>query len=342
MFGRIFASSFKHNPVYGCRSLQPDRLTHRHQFADAGRSDVSKNNTAGQAPRSGYILLATTWLCWGFSYPATAILLESMDVWSSRFLIITASAVFLLILGRLQGARLSVPRGHWPDLIIAALCNMAIFQVCMTFGVHLLSAGRTSVIVYTMPLWASIFAVFILGERLSMPRLAALGLGLVGLVILLGQDLSHLRDAPLGAGLTLLSAVAFGLGTVWMKKRIWQNDPTVLAGWQLAIASLPVGLIWAFSDSHISFSALTLESWLLVGYLILIANALAYFAWFRVIAAFPASVSGIGAMAVPVVGVLASAWVLDERIGVREWIALALIIGALTLNLVSTLRKWPQ
>jgi hypothetical protein len=33
---------------------------------------------------------------------------------------------------------------------------------------------------------------------------------------------------------------------------------------------------------------------------------------------------------------------LDERIGVWEWIALALIIGALTLNLVSTLRKWPQ
>jgi drug/metabolite transporter (DMT)-like permease len=339
MSGQIFASSLNSNPVYGCSSLQPDRLTHRHQCADAGRNDVSVNKTAGQAPGTGYILLATTWLCWGFSYPVTAILLEGMDVWSSRFLIISASAVVLLILGRLQGARLSVPRGHWPDLIIAALCNMAIFQVCMTYGVHLLSAGRTSVIVYTMPLWASIFAVFILGERLNPPRLAALGLGLLGLVVLLGQDLSHLRDAPLGAGLTLLSAVAFGLGTVWMKKRLWQNDPTVLAGWQLAIATVPVGLIWAFGDSQISFSALTLETWLLVGYLILIANALAYFAWFRVVAAFPASVSGIGAMAVPVVGVLASAWVLDEHIGAREWIALALIIGALALNLVSTLRK---
>ena len=75
---------------------------------------MSVNKTAGQAPGTGYILLATTWLCWGFSYPVTAILLEGMDVWSSRFLIISASAVVLLILGRLQGARLSVPRGHWP------------------------------------------------------------------------------------------------------------------------------------------------------------------------------------------------------------------------------------
>ena len=73
--------------------------------------------------------------------------------------------------------------------------------------------------------------------------------------------------------------------------------------------------------------------------LIFIANALAYFAWFRVIAAFPAVVSGIGAMAVPIVGVLASATILDEKIGMREWIALALIIAALGINLASTLQR---
>ena len=291
------------------------------------------------SPRLGYFLLVTTWLCWGFSYPATAIMLQGLDVWSGRFLIIAASALVLLALGRLQGATLSVPRSHWPDLIIAALCNMAVFQVCMTFGVHLLSAGRTSVIVYTMPLWASIFAVFILGERLTWPRVVALTLGLAGLAVLIGQDLSHLRDAPLGAALTLISAVFFGLGTVWMKRRIWHNDPTVLAGWQLAIATIPVGLIWAVSDARITFAAMTTDSWLAVIYLIFIANALAYFAWFRVIAAFPAVVSGIGAMAVPIVGVLASATILDEKTGMREWIALALIIAALGINLASTLQR---
>ncbi len=295
--------------------------------------------TASVPPQLGYPLLVTTWLCWGFSYPATAIMLRELDVWSSRFLIITASAIILLSVGRLQGASLSVPRGHWPDLIIAALCNMAIFQICMTFGVQLLSAGRTSVIVYTMPLWASIFAVFILGERLTWPRLAALGLGLAGLVVLMGQDLGHLRNAPLGAGLTLLGAVAFGLGTVWMKRRIWHNDLTVLAGWQLLIAAIPVSAIWAFNGAELSLSGLNQHTWLAIVYQIFIANALAYFAWFRVVAAFPATVSGIGAMAVPVVGVLASAWLLEEEVGPWEWTALALIVGALAINLASTLQK---
>jgi drug/metabolite transporter (DMT)-like permease len=300
-----------------------------------------RTDTESVSPQLGYILLVTTWLCWGFSYPATSFVLETMDIWSSRLLVMAAAAIVLLALGWSQGASLSVPRSHWPDLIVAALCNMAIFQICMTYGVQLLSAGRTSVIVYTMPLWASIFAVFILGERLTWPRVMAMGLGLAGLGVLVGQDLSHLRNAPLGAGLTLLSAVAFGLGTVWMKRRRWQNDPTILAGWQLVIAIVPVSLIWALSDAKVSLPEITIESWLAIAYLVFIANALAYFSWFRVVAVFPAAVSGIGAMAVPVVGVLASAWLLDERIGWREWTALGLIVGALAVNLASTLHRRP-
>jgi drug/metabolite transporter (DMT)-like permease len=304
---------------------------------------MQSNEPAERPPQLSYFLLVTTCLCWGFSYPATAIMLRGIDIWSSRFLIIAVSAVILLGLGRLQGATLSVPRAHWPDLVIAALCNIAIFQICMTYGIQLLSAGRTSVIIYTMPLWASIFAVFILGEKLTRPRMAALGLGLVGLVVLIGQDLSHLRNAPLGAGLTLLAAVTFGLGTVWMKKRAWQNNVTVLAGWQLAIAAVPVGLIWGFNwgfgGLELNIAAISTESRLAIVYQILIANVLAYFAWFRVVAAFPASVTGIGAMAVPLVGVLASAAILGEAIGVNEWIALALIVGALGINLASTLKK---
>ncbi|MBT7976859.1 MAG: DMT family transporter, partial [Rhodospirillaceae bacterium] len=147
----------------------------------AGRENVTVS------AQLGYSLLVTTWLCWGFSYPVTAFVLTSLDVWSSRLLVMGGAAAALLSLGRLQGASLSVPRSHWPDLIIAALCNMAIFQICMTYGIQLLSAGRTSVIVYTMPLWAGIFAVFLLGERMTWPRVVAMILGLVGLGVLVGQ-----------------------------------------------------------------------------------------------------------------------------------------------------------
>ena len=74
---------------------------------------------------------------------------------------------------------------------------------------------------------------------------------------------------------------------------------------------------------------------LAVLYLGVIAIALAYFAWFRVVATFPATVSGMSSLAVPIVGVFSSAAMLGEAIGWREIGALALICCALWLILFS-------
>ena len=54
------------------------------------------------------------------------------------------------------------------------------------------------------------------GERLTPPRILALALGLAALIVLMSQDLSRLGNAPLGAALTLMAAISFGFGTVWL------------------------------------------------------------------------------------------------------------------------------
>lgn len=283
--------------------------------------------------RLGLLLLAACWFAWGFSYPATKFALATLDPWTLRSLATLGGGVALLLVALAQGLSLQVRREHWRDLVIAALFNMTIFQLGMTFGVQLLSAGRTAVIVYTMPLWAGLLAVPLLGERLSARNIAALVLGLSGLAVLLSQDFSHLRNGPLGAAITLGAAVSFGLGTVWMKRRQWNTDPTVLGAWQLLLGAVPVVLLTLVLAPPFSAAAVSHESWLALAYLIVIANALAYFAWFRVVAMFPAVVSGIGAMAVPVVGIFASAVLVDEQIGWRELVALLLICGAIAINL---------
>jgi drug/metabolite transporter (DMT)-like permease len=292
----------------------------------------------GMSRRLGVLLLVTTWFCWGFSYPATRIMLESFDVWTSRLVIMIAAAVLLLGQARLAGASLRVPRDEWRDLVISALLNMAAFQIAMTFGVWYLSSGRTAVIAYTMPLWAALFAWPILGERLTMPRAAALSLGLAGLGVMMSQSLPNLRDAPLGAASALIAAVAFGLGTVWLKRRRWQTHATVLAGWQLVVGMVPVLALWTVFGEAPDLASITDSSWLALAYQVAIANALAYFAWFRVVATFPATVSGIGAMAVPIVGVFASAVLVDEAIGWRELTALSLVCAGIAINLMAARR----
>lgn len=290
-------------------------------------------------PLVAYALLSVVWLSWGLSYPVMRIALDHIDPWGSRCVVMTLAGLFLLGQARLFGQSLRVPRDHWRDLTITAVVNMSVFQIGMTYGVLLLSPGRTALLIYTMPIWTAIFATLMLKERPAPRHLAALGLGLLGIVVLMSQDLSQLADAPAGAALTLMAALAFGLGTILLKRRIWRVDVGVLAGWQLLVGVVPLTAIWLLTDYSTDWRAVPLEGWLAVAFLAFISNAAAYLAWFRVVAALPATVSGIGTLAVPVIGLGSSAVVVGEAVGAHELAALACIGSALVITLMPRRRQ---
>jgi drug/metabolite transporter (DMT)-like permease len=73
---------------------------------------------------------------------------------------------------------------------------------------------------------------------------------------------------------------------------------------------------------------------LATGYVILIGNIFCYWAWIKVVDLFPASVASIGTLAIPVVGVLSSAAVLGEPIGLGEIAALILVVMALSIVMI--------
>src|SRR3954470_6722835 len=98
-----------------------------------------------------FVLLCIVWLSWGVSYPVTAIALAGFDVMTLRVAAPCLGAGVLLLQAAFAGCRFAIPRDAWSDLAISALLNMAVFPVCMNFGVYLMGPGRTSILVYTMP-----------------------------------------------------------------------------------------------------------------------------------------------------------------------------------------------
>src|SRR6185312_748297 len=154
-----------------------------------------------------FVLLPVVWLSWGIAYPVTGVALGGFDVLTLRVLVQLLGAAALLLQVKLAGVSLAVEREAWSDLVISALLYMTIMPLCMTLGMYLMSPGRTSVLIYTMPIWASLFARPMLGEQITPPRLVALILGGTAVVTMVSQDLSHLRNAPLGAALALIAAM---------------------------------------------------------------------------------------------------------------------------------------
>jgi drug/metabolite transporter (DMT)-like permease len=107
-----------------------------------------------------------------------------------------------------------------------------------------------------------------------------------------------------------------------------------LAGWQLLIGGLPVAIGAILLDRGFDPLAPSATAWAAAIYAALIPMIFCHWAWFKVVAIYPAAVAAIGTLAIPVLGVLSSALWLGEPIGVDVVLSLCLVLAGLALVLI--------
>ncbi len=297
---------------------------------------------AAAAPRSPYfglLLLAGITLVWGVNWPAMKLAVAEVPVWTFRSICLASGGFGLLAIARIGGQRLRVPAAELGPLLLAAAFNITGWHLASAFGLVYLEAGRASIIAFTMPLWAAVLAVPLLGERLSRPAAAGLVVGLLGLAILVLPDWRGLVAAPLGVLFMLGAALSWAAGTVALKYFRWSMPTTVLAGWQLVLGGVPVALGALWFDTGFAPQAVSVTAWLATLYAALLPMIFCHWAWFKVVGLYPAAIAGIGTLAIPAVGVVSSAVVLGERIGPDVVGALVLVLAALALVLIVPARR---
>jgi drug/metabolite transporter (DMT)-like permease len=249
-----------------------------------------------------------------------------------RSLTLPLAALGLLLVARASGDSIRVPRALWPKLIVLALFNIGGWNGFVLFGVQQLPAGRSAILAYTMPIWATLIAAVVLHERLSSRKLVGLALGVAGMSVLIGEQISVVRAAPSGALLILAAAITWAMGTVLLRK--WQLPiaQNTLSGWMMLLGWIPLAVLAPFFDPQplaTELASLSARGWFAIGYNIFLAGTLAHWAWFTLARTLPVAVSSLSSLPVPVVGVLSGMLVLGERPGAQEWIALALVVAAL-------------
>lgn len=290
---------------------------------------------APNLPPVGFMLLGSVSLLWGVNWPAMKLALGAFDPWTFRFACLLAGGVTLLAVAVMGRRSLRVPRADIGPMIVSTILNVTGWQVFSGLGLTMMPAGRASIIAFTMPLWASLLAAVLLGERLTRARMAGLGLGLAGMACLLVPDIARIAAAPWGVLCMLAAAVSWAGGTVAVKRHRWSMDSVSLTGWQLLLGGVPVGVGMALlghpADGFAHATAVNLWAAL---YAVSLPVSYSYWAWYRVVALFPANVASMGTLAIPVIGVLSSAALLGEAIGWPEIAALVLVLSALALVLL--------
>ena len=282
-------------------------------------------------PASSLLLVAILTLVWGCNWPVLKLGVTELAPLTFRAATLPFAALGLLLIAKLSGDSVRIPRPWWGRVAALALFNIAAWNALILFGVQQMPAGRSAIIAYTMPIWSVLFSLWLLHEPLSGRKLAGLLVGMCGMAVLLGDEVANMRRAPIGTLLILGAAMSWGFGTVLLRRWAPPLPQNTLTGWMLLLGWIPIALATPAFEAHPlnSLAAMSGTAWFAVVYNIFFAGTIAHWAWFRMARTLPVAVSSLSSLPVPVVGVFSGMLFLGERPGASEFLALALVLASL-------------
>lgn len=283
-------------------------------------------------PRAvGFLCLLVTSIGWGMNWPAMKLLLREWPPLFARGIAGVAAAIIIALIARVSGQSLAVTRGQFGRLAVSASVNVFAWMGFTTLALRWLSAGQGALLVYTMPVWATLLAWPFLGKRPSMRSIAGLVLCIAGVSMLFGgQGMSLGPEKMPGILFALSAAVLFALGTIVLKPIVL--PPLTSVAWQLAIGCLPMivlGLLFEKPD----FSALTPVGGAVMVYMTIVPMGVCYITWFAALRRLPPAIASIATLLTPVIGVTAAAFVLGEPLGVKQFAAMGLTLAGIATTL---------
>lgn len=222
------------------------------------------------------------------------------------------------------------PRADVPMILSVGLVQMAISILIMNFALQAVPAGRSSVLAYAMPLWVALLMWLLFRVVPRRSEIAGIVLGVVGVAILVNPTvIDWSAPAELAGTLALVSYGVMWAGvTIHIRRHAWHASPLELQPWMLLLATLVVGTAALVFEpgARIDWQPAAVFALLYSGPL---ATAFAYWASQSITRSLGPLSSAMGFLATPVVGLVAGAVILGERLGPADLAGFGLVIAGI-------------
>lgn len=190
-------------------------------------------------------------------------------------------------------------------------------------------AGKVAILTYTMPFWVILLAALFLKERLRKLQYLATGIAVCGMVLILQPW--KMNSGIGGSLLALCSGLFWGASVIYAKRLYlrYQTDLLSLTAWQMVWGSMVLIVIACVTHSR----PIEWHPYLWGGllYNAVLGTAVAWALWMFILKNLPASVAGMGSLAVPICGALLSWWLLGERPNQFETAGILCVVLALVV-----------
>lgn len=213
---------------------------------------------------------------------------------------------------------------YWPWIFLTGILQMGLNNIAAQTSMLTLGAGMVSVLNYSMPVFAAVMAHFLLGERLNWRKGAGIVLAIAGMAVLMNV---HAGGDVTAICIGLLSAVFWGLASIFVKLKLADVNPISLTTWQMVCASLSLLAYTAIvPQGEFVWNA---ESVLCLIYNGVLASALAFFLWSWILQHIEVSKASVAVLAVPVVGVVGGILCLGEPMTLHIFFGMLMIMAGI-------------
>lgn len=269
------------------------------------------------------------------SFSTTAIAIRNLSGQLSLFEILSIRSAFGVAI--LAGLRLARPdlRGEMRPrrLGLHFIRNGLHFaaQYGWALAITLLPFATVFSLETTNPVWTTLLAALLLGERLTAARIGAIVLGFVGVLIIVRPGLATFQPA---AAILLTATLAFAASNIATKKLILTESTFAIMFWMNAM-QLPMGLVGSDPHAFARFEVWMLPSIIGIG----ISGLSAHYCLTNALRWADAGiVLPMDYMRIPLIAVIGW-WFYGESVDVFVFIGAAVIISGILWNLRAEARR---
>jgi drug/metabolite transporter (DMT)-like permease len=289
-------------------------------------------NSAGRPLSPGAIaLMLMLCLSWGFNQIAVKLALPDIPPMLQAMIRSAGALPVLLLIARARGVKIFASDGTLSAGLFAGLLFGVEF-VLIFRGLKLTSASRAVVFLYTAPFFVALGSYQFLGERLRGSQWGGLAVSFLGVALAIGVP-----QADVDANVLLGDLMIVGGGALWAATTLvvkatslLRAPPEKALAYQVAMSIPILGLAaWLSGESLTHLPGPLALS--LMAYQAIWVVGLTFLLWFALVKTYSASKLSAFTFITPLFGVVASYFIMHDRLTLAFGAAALLVISGLYL-----------
>ncbi|HEX3031534.1 MAG TPA: DMT family transporter [Bacillota bacterium] len=286
-----------------------------------------------KAQGKGLALLAITLtaIMWGFSFISIKVTLTALPPMTQALLRFILASVLLMVTLKVAepGAKLKIK--DYPQMALAGLTGVTAYFFFENNGVKLLTASAASITIAATPILTLVADAMFFHNRLTARKITSVLISVVGVYLVVGADYRELLASGQGLGyLAMLGAgcawVAYCMTTRNLNNKYSMLTITAYLSVFGAVTTLPFALFettsWHLVNGSVLFN---------LAFLGVFCSALGYYLYAYAMSKLGVGITSLFINLIPVVTVVASFFILGERVTMPMIYGGLLVVGAVML-----------